>query len=76
MTTSGTMNDNEWYNEWQQVTTNDNEWQQMTMSDSEWQKVVERVKTAQLLQRMDDWNSFYTENRYKTENIFQESSWS
>ena len=76
MTTSGTMNDNEWYNEWQQVTTNDNEWQQMTMSDSEWQKVVERVKTAQLLQRMDDWNSFYNENRYKTENIFQESSWS
>ena len=66
MTTSGTTNENEWYNEWQRVTTNDNEWQQMTMNDSEWQKVVQRVKKTHLLQKMDDCNSFYNENRYTT----------
>ena len=32
MTTSGTINDNEWYNEWQRVATNDNESQQTTAS--------------------------------------------
>ena len=80
MTTSGATKDNEWYNEWQRMTTN-NEWQQMTMSDCEWQgvvykewqrmtmndrerqKVVQRVKAAHLLQKMDDYNSFYNENR-------------
>ena len=35
---------NEWYIEWQQVTTSDNEWynewQQITTSDSKWQRVV------------------------------------
>ena len=65
-----TTNDNEWYNEWYRMTmtgtTNDNESQQMTMSDTEWQKMVQRVKTAKLLQRMDDCNSFFNENRYTT----------
>ena len=63
-------NDNEWYNEWQRVVqpvaTSDNELQQMTMSDSKWQKGVQRVKTTHLLQKMDDCNSFYNENRYTT----------
>ena len=63
-------NDNEWYNEWQRVVqpvaTSDNEWQQMTMSDSKWQKGVQRVKTTHLLQKMDDCNSFYNENRHTT----------
>ena len=35
----------------------------MTMSDRERQKVVQRVKAAHLLQKMDDYNSFYNENR-------------
>ena len=39
-----TTSDNEWYNEWQRMTTsgttNDNEWQQMTKSDNEWQRVA------------------------------------
>ena len=48
------------------MTTNDNKWQQMTMSSSKWQKVVQRVKKAQLLQRMDDCNCCYNENRYST----------
>ena len=26
MTMSGTMSDNQWYNEWRQATTNDNQW--------------------------------------------------
>ena len=59
-----TMSDSKW--KW--VTASDiewhNEWQQMTMSDSEWQKVLKRSKTAHLLQKMDDYNSFYNENRY------------
>ena len=36
------------------------------MSGREWQKVVQRVKATQLLQRMDDCNFFYNENRYTT----------
>ena len=69
-----TRNDNEWQgmtmsdSKWKWVTASDiewhNEWQQMTMSHSEWQKVLKRVKTAHLLQKMDDYNSFYNENRY------------
>ena len=35
-----TTNDNEWYNEWQRVTTNGNEWQRV-------RAVVQRMKTAQ-----------------------------
>ena len=43
--TSGTSSENEWYNEWQRVTTSgkicDNEWQRVAMSgttnDNEWQ---------------------------------------
>ena len=35
MTTSGTTSDNEWYNEWKQMTTSDNGWQWMAMSDRE-----------------------------------------
>ena len=38
----------------------------MTMSDSEWQKVVQRVKTVLLLQRMNDCNFSYNQNRYST----------
>ena len=41
----------EWYIEWQRVTSSDNEWynewQQKTMSDSEWQQVVKQMKTVQ-----------------------------
>ena len=40
----------EWYLEWQRVTTSDNEWynewQEMTTSDKEWQWVVQRVTTS------------------------------
>ena len=49
MKTSGTTNDNEWYNEWQQVTMNDNEWQQMTMNKNdtiyfkEWMIVIPSI---------------------------------
>ena len=42
MTTSGTTNDNEWYNEWQRVV------QQMTTSDNEWQWVVKRVTKSDI----------------------------
>ena len=44
MTTSGTINDIEWYSEWQQMTTSDKssdqEWQRKTTSDNKWQRVV------------------------------------
>ena len=43
VTASGTKSDNEWYNEWQRVTTSDSEWQRVTTSDKEWQRVVQRV---------------------------------
>ena len=40
----------EWYIEWQRVTTNDNdwynEWQRMKMSDNEWQRVGQRMKAG------------------------------
>ena len=39
MTTSGTTND-EWYDEWQQVTLNDSKWQQITMSNNKVQQAV------------------------------------
>ena len=46
--TSGTLSDNEWYNEWQRMATSDNEWQRAvqrvttsgTTSDYEWQRVT------------------------------------
>ena len=46
--TSGTFNDNEWYNEWQKMTTSDNEWQRWiqrvttsgTTSDNEWKRMT------------------------------------
>ena len=41
--TSGTSSDNEWYNEWQRITTSDNEWHRVTTNDYEWQHVVQRV---------------------------------
>ena len=37
---SGTSSDNEWYNQWQQMTTSDNQWQRMTTrnkNNNEWQ---------------------------------------
>ena len=40
MATSGSTNDNEWYNEWQRVTTNANERKRITTYDNEWQRVV------------------------------------
>ena len=55
MTTSGktsdreyqrvTTKDNEWYNEWQRVTTNDNKWQRVTASGKKWQRVTASGKT-------------------------------
>ena len=36
------------------------------MSDSETQKVAQQVKKTDLLQKMDDCNSFYNENRHIT----------
>ena len=46
--TSGTTSDNEWYNEWQRMTTSgttsENEWQRVTTSgtrnDNEWQRMT------------------------------------
>ena len=46
--TSGTSSDNEWYNEWQQMTTHGattdnewyNEWKPMRTSDNKWQWVT------------------------------------
>ena len=35
-----TTSDNEWYNEWQRMTTSDNKWQRVTTSDKEWQRVT------------------------------------
>ena len=37
--------DNEWYNEWQRMTTSDNKWQRVTTSDKKWHWVVQRVTT-------------------------------
>ena len=56
MTTSGTTND-EWYDEWQQVTLNDSKWQQITMSNNKVQQAVTNENST--LQRMDDCHSFY-----------------
>ena len=42
-----TTNDNEWQRVVQRVTTNDNEWQRMTTSDNEWQQVVQRVTKSE-----------------------------
>ena len=55
------MNDTEWYNEWQQVTTSDttsdNEWQQVvqqvTMNDSDWQRVRTSNKISQWVMAND-----------------------
>ena len=74
MTTSGTTNDNEWYNEWynewQRVTasdiTNDNKWQQMAMSETEWQQWYNKWKRHSTFQRMDDCHPFSDKNRYTT----------
>ena len=56
MATSGTTSDNEsqrmttgeneWYNEWQRVTTCDKEWQLVTKSDNEWQWVIASESTG------------------------------
>ena len=39
-----TASDNEWYSEWQRVTTSDNEWQQVVQrvatDENEWQRVT------------------------------------
>ena len=51
---SGTASDNEWYNEWQRMTTSgttrDSEWQRVTTSgttsDNERQRVVRRIRTS------------------------------
>ena len=45
---SDTSSDNEWYNDWQPLTTSDNEWQQVvqrvtssaTTSDNKWQRMT------------------------------------
>ena len=52
--TSGTSSDNEWYNEWQRMTTSgttsDNEWQRVTTSgttsDNEWQRMTTSGTTS------------------------------
>ena len=65
--TSGTSNDNdddEWYNEWQRMTTSDNEcyneWQPVvqwvTMSDNEWQWVIENDSEWQRMTASDKTN--------------------
>ena len=54
------MSDSKWKQVAQRVTANYNEWQQMTMIDSEW------LKKTHLIQKMDDCNSFYNENRHTT----------
>ena len=48
MITSGTTNDNEWYNEWQQVTKSDNKWQPVTTNDNEWQQVIKRGTVSKI----------------------------
>ena len=45
VTTSGTTSDNEWYNEWQRMTTTDIKWQRVTKNDNEWQRVIQRLIT-------------------------------
>ena len=35
----------EWYNEWQRVTTSDNEWQRVTKNNNEWQRMTASDKT-------------------------------
>ena len=52
--TSGTSSDNEWYNEWQEMTTSDKEWQRVvqgvttsgTTSDKEWYNEWQRMTTS------------------------------
>ena len=51
---SGTSSDNEWYNEWQRVTTSGttsdnewyNEWQQMITNGNEWYNKCQRLTTS------------------------------
>ena len=55
----------EWYIEWQRVTTNDNKWQQVTMSGSEWQW-YNSWKRHSTLQRVGDCHTFCDKNRCTT----------
>ena len=65
-----TTNDNEWCNKWQRVTrsntTSDKEWKQIAMSDSEWQQWYNQWKRHSTLQRMDNCRPFNDKNRYST----------
>ena len=56
-----TMSGNEWYNEWQRMTTSDNEWrvvQRVTTSgttgDNKWQRVTTNGKEQQQMTRNDN----------------------
>ena len=46
MTTSGTINVSEWYNEWQQMTTNDTEWRRITTKDNKWKQITMTASSA------------------------------
>ena len=49
MTKSGAINDNEWQQVVHRVTTNDKECQWVTTSDSECQRVVQQMKTKEIM---------------------------
>ena len=55
-----TTNVNEWYNEWQRVTTSgttsDSDWQQVTTSDNEWQRVTKNDNEWQGITAIDKTN--------------------
>ena len=60
----------EWYIEWQLVTTNDNEWQRMTTSDNKWYNEWQRVTASdttsdnewqQIAMSDSEWQQWYNE---------------
>ena len=61
-----TTSDNEWYNEWQRMTTSgttsDNEWQRVTTSDNEWQQVITNDNEWQRVEWNNKWQRVAVSN--------------
>ena len=73
---------NEWYIEWQQVTTSDNEWynewQRITTSDNKWQKAVQRIAASdsewqQMTMSYSEWQQVV--KRMKTVQYTSKNGW-
>ena len=72
----------EWYIEWQQVTTSDNEWynewQRITTSDNKWQKAVQRIAASdsewqQMTMSYSEWQQVV--KRMKTVQYTSKNGW-